>query len=340
MAIYWVTLLITATIYITVVLGLNIQYGIAGVLNFSYITFVAVGAYITAAVTLGNSNQYGIIQTFILHWSLPWPVALLLAGAASAVLSLILLFAVMQRLRSDYMAISVVALGTVIWTVIGNVNSLFNGVQGLSGVPRPYSDLGIDSNGGLTGDLVFLCITSVIALAAYMVARRIYSSPFGRLLRGVREDPDVVATFGRSVIRARGAAFVLGSFMAGVGGGLLVMQVGAWNPDAFLPPETFILFAAVIIGGSGRPLGAVVGSVLVIVAFTEALRYLPTTFSASVVGGVQLIAIGLLLILMVRFRPQGLFPENTRAIYAKRPTTPAGGEAPPSLVSASRGGEE
>jgi ABC-type branched-subunit amino acid transport system permease subunit len=338
MAIYWVTLLITATIYVTIVLGLNVEYGIAGILNFSYITFVAVGAYVTAVVTLGNNNEYGIVQQYILHWSLPWPLALLLAGVASAVLSLVLLFAIMQRLRSDYLAISVVALGTVIWTIFSNVNGLFNGVQGLSGIPRPYSNLGINSNGGLTGDLVFLCITSCIALAAYLVVRRIYSSPFGRLLRGVREDPDVVATFGRSVLRARATAFVLGSFLAGVGGGLLVMQVGAWNPDAFLPPETFMLFAAVIIGGAGRPLGAVVGTVLVEVAFTEALRYLPSTFSASVVGGIQLIAIGLLLILMVRFRPQGLFPENTRAIYAKRPSAP--GDAPPTLVSASRGGGE
>jgi branched-chain amino acid transport system permease protein len=338
MSIYIVTLLITATIYVTIVLGLNIEYVIAGILNFSYITFVAIGAYVTAVTTLGNNNQYGIIQQYILHWSLPWPLALLLGGAASAVLSLVLLFAVMQRLRSDYLAISVVALGMVVWTIISNVNSLFNGVQGLSGVPRPYSNLGIDTNGGLTGDLVFLGITSVIAFAAYMITRRIYSSPFGRLLRGVREDPDVVATFGRNVLRARAAAFVLGSFLAGVGGGLLVMQVGAWNPDAFLPPETFLLFAAVIIGGSGRPLGAVVGTVLVEVAFTEALRYLPSTFSASVVGGVQLIAIGLLLILMVRFRPQGLFPENTRAIYAKKPAAPD--EAPPSMVSASRGGGE
>jgi ABC-type branched-subunit amino acid transport system permease subunit len=340
MSIYWVTLLISATIYITIVLGLNIEYGIGGILNFSYITFVAVGAYVTAVVTLGKTNQYGIIQQYILGWSLPWPVALLLAGAASAVLSLVLLFAIMQRLRSDYMAISVVALGTVIWTIFGNVNSLFNGVQGLSGVPRPYSNLGIDTNGGLTGDLVFLCITSAIALASYLVARRIYSSPFGRLLRGVREDPDVVATFGRDVLRARAVAFVLGSFMAGVGGGLLVMQVGAWNPDAFLPPETFILFAAVIIGGSGRPLGAVVGTILVEIAFTEALRYLPNTFSASVVGGIQLIAIGLLLILMVRFRPQGLFPENTKKIYSRKPTPAAPGDAPPPLVSVSRDGGE
>jgi ABC-type branched-subunit amino acid transport system permease subunit len=249
-------------------------------------------------------------------------------------------FAIMQRLRSDYMAICVVALGTVIWTIFGNVNWLFNGVQGLSGVPRPYSDLGIDTNGGLTGDLVFLGITSAIALVSYLVARRIYSSPFGRMLRGIREDPDVVATFGRSVLRGRAVAFMLGSFMAGVGGGLLVMQVGAWNPDAFLPPETFILFAAVIIGGSGRPLGAVIGAVLVNVAFTEALRYLPETFSASVVGGLELVAIGLLLILMMRFRPQGLFPENIPGIYRKRAAPPARGDVPPDLVVAAAGGEE
>jgi len=340
MAVYWVTLLITATIYITIVLGLNIEYGIAGILNFSYITFVAVGAYITAVTTLGKTNQYGIAQTFILQWSLPWPLALLLAGGASALLSLFMSFAIMQRLRSDYMAISVVALGTVIWTVIGNVNWLFNGVQGLSAVPRPYSNLGIDTNDGLTGDLVFLCITSAIALGSYLVARRIYSSPFGRLLRGIREDPDVVATFGRSVLRGRAVVFVLGSFMAGVGGGLLVMQVGAWNPNAFLPPETFILFAAVIIGGSGRPLGAVIGAVLVDVAFTEALRYLPQTFSASVVGGIELVAIGLLLILMMRFRPEGLFPEDTPAIYRKRVTPVSGHDVPPPLVGAAAGSEE
>lgn len=315
MAIYFVTLAILAAIFTIIVLGFNIQYGLAGILNFSYITFVAAGAYTTAVTTLGRgTNTYP--QEYILHWAVAWPVALLLSGVVAAVLSLLLAFAVMQRLRSDYLAIATIALGTVVWTVVGNVTFLFNGWTGLAGIPRPYSGLGLNTNGGLTGDLVFFVICAGVAAVAFWVARHLYRSPLGRVLRVTREDPEVAATFGRSVISVRLYAFMVGSFIAGVGGGLLVMEVGAFNPNAFVPAETFLLLAAVIIGGNSSPWGSVVGATLVMVVIDEATRYLPTQqFAPSVIGGLRTVVTGALLILVLRFLPNGIVPEGNAKFY-------------------------
>lgn len=318
MAIYFLTLAILGAIFITIVLGFNIQYGLTGILNFSYITFVAAGAYTTAVTTLGRGT-ISYPQEYILHWSVAWPIALLLSGLVASALSLLLAFAVMQRLRSDYLAIATIALGTVVWTIVGNVTFLFNGWTGLAGIPRPYSNLGLNTNGGLTGDVIFFVICVGVAAVAFLVTRRLYRSPLGRVLRVVREDPDVAATFGRNVVSVRLFAFVVGSFIAGVGGGLLVMEVGAFNPNAFVPAETFLLLAAVIVGGSSSPWGSAVGAVLVMVLIDEATRYLPTQqFAPSVIGGLRTVVTGALLVAVLRFLPNGIVPENNSRFYRGR----------------------
>lgn len=327
---YYVLLVVTSlAINAIFALGLNLQFGFAGVLNFGYIVFVAMGAYVTAVTTLGGGAS-GFVQTYIIKWSLPWPVPLLLGGLAAGALALVMAFVALRDLRSDYQAIAMIALAQVLWIAIGNQPEIFNGYQGLAGIPRPFAAQ-LFSATPLVNDLVFLLITVVFLAATFYVCRRVYRSPLGRVMRAVREDDVVPESFGRGSLKIRLTAFVLGSFIAGVGGGLLVEHDSAFGSNGWVPIETFIIFAAVIIGGMGNNLGAIAGAAVVMVGLNEATRFLPSAIPASVVEPMRGILIGVLMLLVLRFRPQGLFPENRFRLYPKGPVTSEQDRTPEAL---------
>jgi branched-chain amino acid transport system permease protein len=306
------------------VLGLNIQYGYTGILNFTYYTFAAVGAYITAVTTMGPPPPNVGVQVYVLQWSLPWPLGLLIGGLVAAALGLLVVLIAVRRLRSDYLAIVTVSVGFIIWDVIDNYIPLFNGDNGIFAVPRITGALPLSSIGYT---LVMLAVSAVCLAVFYWVARRIYHSPFGRVLRAVREDEVVAASFGKDVFRAQVWVFVIGCFMAGIAGGLLVEYIGAWNPNGFLPLETFVLMAALVIGGTANYNGSILGAFLVIELLSEMSRFLPTMGRPDLVGAVRAIVIGMALILVLRFKPEGLLGEARIRLYGER--TRGNGSAPP-----------
>lgn len=314
------------------VVGLNLQYGYAGVLNFTYYTFVAIGAYVAAVTTMGKPPTNFGVETYILQWNLPWPVGLLLAGIAAALAGLAMLMLTIRRLRSDYLAIVTVSVGFIIWSFITNYIPLFDGSNGLFGIPYIL-------NGAVVSEPVYtleiLVVAGLILLACLWASRRIFRSPFGRVLRAVREDETVAESFGKDVRVAKIWVFVIGSFIAGVAGGLLAFYITAWNPAAFLPEESFILFAALIIGGSGNYWGAVVGSFVIIELLSEISRYIPTFGNPAVIGAGRAILIGVVLILILQYRPDGLVPERRLRWYREGPTTLPG---PPGESSGSSSG--
>lgn len=330
---YYVLLLATSlAINSILALALNLQFGLTGVLNFGYIVFVAAGAYVTAVTTLGKGAP-GFIQTYIVHWSLPWPLPLLAGGLVAALLAVLVAFVALRDLRSDYQAIAMIALAQVMWIVIGNQSSIFNGYQGLAGVPRPFSGV-LASATPLTNDLVFLLICVAFFAASAYVCRRIYRSPLGRIMRAVKDDEVVPESFGRGTLRIRLTAFVVGSFLAGVGGGLLVEHDSAFGSNGWVPIETFIIFAAVIIGGMGSNIGAIVGAAVVLVGLNEATRFLPSSIPGNIVEPLRGILIGALMLLVLRFRPQGIVPERRNRLYRKRQSVMAQTAAEsPTLVS-------
>jgi branched-chain amino acid transport system permease protein len=294
------------------VLGFNIQYGYAGILNFTYYTFAAIGAYITAVTTMGPPPPNVGVQVYILQWSLPWPVGLLLGGLVAAALGLLVVLIAVRRLRSDYLAIVTVSVGFIVWEIIDNYIPLFDGDNGLFAVPHITGSLPLSSIGYT---VVMLAVSAVCLAAFYWVARRIYHSPFGRVLRAVREDEIVAASFGKNVFQAQVWVFVIGSFMAGIAGGLLIQYIGAWNPNAFLPLETFVLLAALVIGGTANYNGAILGAFVVIELLDELSRFLPTFGRPDLVGAVRAIVIGVALILVLRFKPGGLLGESRIRLY-------------------------
>jgi ABC-type branched-subunit amino acid transport system permease subunit len=227
--------------------GLNMQYGYTGLLNFAFYTYVAVGAYVAGVTTMGHPTVP--LVSYILQWSLPWYVGLLLSGVVAALLAVVVFSFTVRRLRSDYGASWPVA-AAFIWTLIRDP-SAFSSATGLFNIGhhgRPEHSSGIlSANGGP-------CL-AILAISVWL-SRRIFRSPYGRVLRALREDEVVAAAFGRSIWRPQLWVFVLGNFIAGIAGGLYIFYITAWSPNAFQPLESFALMGALIIGGSGNYWGA------------------------------------------------------------------------------------
>jgi branched-chain amino acid transport system permease protein len=304
---YLMTLATFGVIYGILVIGLNIHWGYAGILDFMYIAFVAVGGYVTALLGLPPA-QPAVGETYVLGLSWSFFPALLGGGLAAVVLALVMGLLSLRRLRTDYFSIVTVATSLILWTIAGNATFLVNGWDGIAAVPQPFADvLNLDLN---SYGLFYLGLCSVLLLVVYLFAERLLHSPFGRALRSVREDELVAQGLGKDVFTLRLRSFMIGAFIAGIGGGLLVTYVDAFNPSAWTSPETFFIWAALLLGGSANNRGAMLGALLVPVLFAEATRFLPNFYSPEFVNASRYIVIGILLILTVRFRPQGLLAER------------------------------
>lgn len=315
---YYLSLLaVLASIYGIYAIGLNIHWGYAGILDFTFISFVAIGGYIGGVLTAGPPGAYSG-ETYILGMHLPFVVAVLLGGLAAAAFAALIGLVALNRLRSDYFAIVTVAVGEILWTTIGDQYGVFNGWDGISGVPQPLSSIVpfADYN------FVFLAIAVVFLIVVYLFAERLRKSPWGRVVRGIREDEVVSQHLGKPTYRRKFQALLIGAFLGGIGGALQVSFIGAINPSAWTAGETFFLWAAVLIGGSGNNRGAVLGAVIVPVVFAEITRYLPQLgANASLLAAFRQITVGLLLIAVLYFRPQGLLPEP-RHLLARRSARP------------------
>ncbi|HWE13115.1 MAG TPA: branched-chain amino acid ABC transporter ATP-binding protein/permease [Solirubrobacteraceae bacterium] len=311
---YFITdLLVLGCINSIMVVGLNLQYGYGGLLNFAYYIYVAIGAYIAAVTTMGPSNIPGI--TYVLGWTLPWWVGLLLGGLVATAFGAFVFLLTVRRLRSDYLAIVTVAVAFIMYNLIDTLQPLFDGDTGLFNVPQITGNTKISTEGY---SLIILALSAGCLAVFVWMSRRIFRSPFGRLLRSVREDDEVTAAFGRRSWRPQIASFMLGSFLAGIAGGLLIFYISAWSPAAFLPLESFILLAALIVGGSGNYWGSLLGAFVLIEGLAEISRDVPSFGNGANVGALRQIVIGLVLILVLRYRPEGLIPERWLRWYGTR----------------------
>lgn len=319
---YITTLLVYFGVDILACWGLNLQFGVAGVINFAYIIFQAIGAYTVAVLTLGPSSGNGGFQHYVLGANFPFLVALLAAMAAGGILGVLVGGIGLRRLRTDYEAMVMLVVSVIATTVVTNATGLFNGPAGLSLVPQPLSTgLGLDQ---VQYSWFYVAIVAAICLVVLFFIRRLTESPFGRLLRALRENEQSVVSLGKDVVKLRLVIFGIGGAVAALSGGLLVGFIGAWSPGAWVYVETFTLFTAVIVGGLGNNLGAVVGALLVPVAFSEGARYLPGIGGSELAGALQWIAIGLLALIFLWFRPRGIFPERRRRYDASPPRSLVG----------------
>jgi branched-chain amino acid transport system permease protein len=309
MTYYVFTLVFFLFDYFILAMGLNIQYGETGILNFAYIGFVAIGAYFTGVFSLHGAAGSG--QFYILGLGLPFPVNLLLGGVAAMCFGFVVALITLRRLRTDYLAIVLISLSLVLYDFCNNYVGLFNGADGLYNVPEPFAKaLGLNVNSFIP---FFACVTGVISLLMWFVMSRMTRSPMGRTFRAIRDDHVVAAALGKNVFRMQLKAMLIGSFYAGIGGGLLIQFGGSFNPTAWLPGETFVVFAVLLVGGVGNNIGMFVGALLVETLLVHLPAFLPEIPGhPGLIEYFDLALVGIVLMLMLWFRPQGAVPERAR----------------------------
>ncbi len=200
--------------------------------------------------------------------------------------------------------------------LVMNFRPLFNGDAGVALVPAPLANgmFVATANGYQYG---FAAAGVVIAGGTYWFVRRITESPYGRSLRAMRDNDKVADSLGKNLLALRTGALVTGGAIAGLSGAILVSFIGVWSPAAWTYAETIVLFTAVIIGGAGNHVGAVLGAVLVPVGFEEITRFISNNnpnLPPNLLPSLQWVAIGLLIAVFLWLRPQGIVPERKRAI--------------------------
>ena len=290
--------------------GLDLQFGVTGVLNFAFVVFQAAGAYTVALLSLGPASASGGFQRYLGGWTLPFPIPLLGAMAAGAALAAVIGWVGLRRLRADYQAMIMLVV-SVIATLVANAEiGLVNGPAGLSLIPRPLEGALSLAPAGYSWFFAGLC--GLCCVGVGLVCWRLEYSPYGRMLRGVRENEQAVEALGRSARRARMQVFILGGAFAALSGALLAEFVTAWAPNGWEYPETFVFFTAVIVGGRSSLWGVALGAAVVAVGVQQAVQYLPIGSDPTVLASVEWIITGVVTLVFIWFRPQGLIPERKR----------------------------
>ena len=295
--------MVFASTFAIIALGLNLQWGFTGLFNVGVAGFVALGAYSSALLTTPDTaGRWG---------GLGWPVAAGWLGAMgiSGLVGL-LVGAVALRLRHDYLAITTFGIAVTIQLVANNATSLTGGPFGVQFIPKPLQSwLGA----GLPWTLAYLALSLTILAIVYLALERLVRSPWGRVLRAIREDEDAAFSLGKRPFVFRLQSFVIGSMLMGLGGAVYAHFVGYIAPEDFLPILTFQLWAMLIVGGSGNNRGAVLGAFVVWTFWAAAgglLRgWIPQAEQARA-AALQVVLIGVLIALMLVLRPRGLLGEE------------------------------
>lgn len=324
MSLYVITLGVFFCSDLIFALGLNLQYGMTGILNFAYILFYALGAYVAAAAAIGS--QHNALATaegekflFGLNVLMPYPADVIVGALVGAAIAGIIGLLFIRTLKADFGALVTVAVFLVAYTFISDYIPLFNGGNGLSAIPNPF---------GLLPSYAYLACCAGFTLIAAWVAVSITRSPLGRRMRAVSERPDVVESLGKSVFRTRWVVFVVGNGMAALAGAIVVLFVTGWSPPSWAFSETLNVYAAVIIGGAGSNLGTTVGTLLVSVGVVQGVLFLPQISALPyLVPSLQWVAIGVALIAFIWLRPRGLVPERRQRL-SKQATYAGGGRGP------------
>jgi neutral amino acid transport system permease protein len=305
-----------AAAYALTVIGLNLHYGYTGLLNFGQIAFLMVGAYGTAiTVDQGGSFWLGV-----------------LVGVAAAVLLGLVFGLPTLRLRADYLAIVTVAGAEVVRTLIrsGDEDSLTHGVFGITQIARSFYDVNpFDSRLQLWGrwdyDARQLWITAAawLLVAGFsVIVALLASSPWGRVLRSIREDEDAARSLGKNVFSYKLQSLVIGGAIAAFGGIVIAVERGSVHPDSYLPVGTFVAYAVLILGGPATKLGPIVGAIVYwfLISFTDG--FLRESINAgwidfiddTDIGAVRFMLVGLGLMLLMIFRPQGLLGKREEVL--------------------------
>lgn len=289
-SLYQINIMITALIYVMLGLGLNIVVGLAGLLDLGYVAFYAVGAY-----------SYALLHY---HFGIGFWTALPLGGLLSAFFGILLGYPVL-RLRGDYLAIVTLGFGEIIRLILENWNEFSFGPSGIANIPRP-GFFGIKMS--LEGHTIYLYYLMIfLVLFTIFVVNRLQNSRIGRAWIALREDEIACQAMGIDKAKTKLTAFALGATWAGMGGVIFAAKTTFINPASFTIWESIIILCIVVLGGMGSILGVISGA-MILILLPEYLR----AFSEY-----RMLIFGVVLVVMMIFRPGGIIPDIRRAYKYK-----------------------
>lgn len=306
-----------ASTFAIICLGLNVQWGQTGLFNVGIAGFVAIGAYVSALLTTPDDpNRLG-------GYGLPIFVGWL-GGAFVTSIASFLIGALTIRLRSDYLAIATFGIGVVVQLAALNLEPVTGGPFGIGFIPRMFAEV---AGNPLLFSLLNLGVLVLVVLAIYLLLERLARSPWGRVLRAIREDEAAALALGKNATRFRLQAFALGGAIMGLAGAAQAHFIGFIAPDNYQPMLTFQVWAMLIVGGSGNNRGAILGAVLVWAIWAASAAAVAAIFppgEQARAAALQIVMIGMALCAILLLRPRGILgePAMVSRFATRRPPPP------------------
>ena len=317
-------------IYSLMAISLNLEYGVAGVPNFGQALFVSIGAYVAGLTytrllpllagaevihpcrqTMGQALQLRseIMATQpvagFINLGFTFIIAAILAGLVGFAVSYVTL-----RLKEEwFLALVLLVGGEIVRIVVRGADDLICSHNGISGVAQPFYFL----DDPRASAVFFMLLALFLAAIAYLYSQRLIQSPYGRMLKGLRENEDVTRSLGKGISLARAQIMLIGSMIAAVGGVLFALNTGFVNTNDYVVTLTLDIWVMVVLGGVGNNRGAVLGALLIALMdrFTQ-IAAIAMNMSGSPIefNYARFILFGVILLLMLRYRPGGLLPES------------------------------
>ncbi len=287
---YLISIAIFFVIYSILALSLNLVVGYSGVLSVAQAAFYGIGAYATAILTTSyNINFFASIL-----------LGMLIAGVFALLIGVVL-----SRFRDDYLALASFGFNIIIFSLMLNLSDLTRGPLGIPGIPRPELRI-MNYELGFTSNILFLILASLFLLLIYLASRFIVNSSFGRVLKALREDEIAAQVFGYRTFYFKLAVFTIAAMMAALAGSLFASYISFVDPSSFNLNESIFILVIIILGGLASLRGSLLGA-LFLVLLPEILRFVG--FPTDVAAQMRQLTYGLILILLMLYRPQGLLGE-------------------------------
>jgi branched-chain amino acid transport system permease protein len=302
---FFVGVLTLAGIYAILAMILNLEAGWAGMWDLGLVGFVAVGAYTYTILTQTKFDDV------VIHPELPIWVGMVGAATAAAVFASLIGLPTL-RVRGEYFLITTLAFAEVVRQVAVNTQTITRGTIGFSELGRPLEGM----FPGTANRIALLMIVWIGVLLIYLIMRRIAHSPFGRLLRGFRDNDPVARSLGKATNQHRLQTYILAAALYGLTAPMYLWYLRSVTPHLFAPDITFVTWTALVVGGIASKRGPIIGAVILLV-MTESVSLTQGSANLAVIlASLRFVVLGLLLIVIMRFRPNGLIDE--RSAFANR----------------------
>ena len=299
---YITSYLVMACIYATMALALNLQWGYTGLMNFGIGAFYMVGAYTSAILTGAPTSEH------IGGFGLPVVVGMIGAACMAGIIAYLIAFPAL-RLRGGPFAIALLAIQETLFLIIKNESWLTNGVWGIRGIPRPFFSMMNPRH----YVFFYLIIAAGVLAIFYFAIEKAVNSPWGRVLKGIREDEMLTAMSGKDCFGYRRQSFVFSSMVMGIAGAVYVHYTGFVSPQIFNPlMSTFIVWLMVMVGGTGNNRGVILGAFLVWAVWvgSDFITGLVPASIATQIGFIRMFFVGIILVITILTKPQGILTQK------------------------------